>query len=135
MLIRGDNIVDDSNVFNFEFNKELYWLYEVVVKRYVVFENRNKIEKERKFCIDKFLFMLREISFNEEIKIEIFRDNDSKVSGRNIIIKFISWIVIVFVIVLIFILFVKNINVLRFVVINDLYIMWCCYLSFIYDGF
>lgn len=133
MLIRGSNIVDDSNVFNFEFNKELYWLYEVVDKRYVVFENRNKIEKERKFCIDKFLFMLREISFNEEIKIEIFRDNDSKVSGRNIIIKFISWIVIVFVIVLIFILFVKN--VLRFVVINDLYSMWCCYLSFIYDGF
>lgn len=86
LLIRGSNIVDDSNVFNFEFNKELYWLYEVVDKRYVVFENRNKIEKERKFCIDKFLFMLREISFNEEIKIEIFRENDSKVSGRNILI-------------------------------------------------
>lgn len=133
MFIRGSNIVDDNNVFNFEFNKELYWLYEVVDKRYVVFENRNKIEKERKFCIDKFLVILSEISFNEEIKIEIFRDNDSKVSGRNIIIKFISWIVIVFVIVLIFILFVKN--VLRFVVINDLYNMWCCYLSFIYDGF
>ncbi|XP_034314751.2 GTPase IMAP family member 7 isoform X3 [Magallana gigas] len=79
LLTRGSNIVDDSNVFNPESNKELYRLYEAVDKRYVVFENRNKTEKERKLCIDKFLSMSREISFNEEIKIETLRDNDSKV--------------------------------------------------------
>lgn len=133
LLTRGDNIVDDSNVFKPESNKELYRLYEAVDKRYVVFENRNKTEKERKLCIDKFLSMSREISFNEEIKIETLRDNDSKVSGRNIIIQSISWTVIALAIVPIFISSAKT--VLRSVATNDLYTTWCCHLSLIYDGF
>nr|XP_011414635.2 GTPase IMAP family member 8 isoform X1 [Crassostrea gigas] len=135
LLTRGSNIVDDSNVFNPESNKELYRLYEAVDKRYVVFENRNKTEKERKLCIDKFLSMSREISFNEEIKIETLRENDSKVSGRNIVIQSISWTVIALAIVPIFISSAKNINVLRSVATNDLYTTWCCHLSLIYDGF
>lgn len=133
LLTRGSNIVDDNNVFNPESNKELYRLYEAVEKRYVVFENRNKTEKERKLCIDKFLSMSREISFNEEIKIETLRNNDSKVSGRNIIIQSISWTVIALAIVPIFISSAKN--VLRSVATNDLYTTWCCHLSLIYDGF
>ncbi|XP_052689063.1 GTPase IMAP family member 8-like [Crassostrea angulata] len=135
LLTRGSNIVDDSNVFNPESNKELYQLYEAVDKRYVVFENRNKTEKERKLCIDKFLSMSREISFNEEIKIETLRENYSKVSGRNIVIQSISWTVIALAIVPIFISSAKNINVLRSVATNDLYTTWCCHLSLIYDGF
>lgn len=130
LLTRGSNIVDDSNVFNPESNKELYRLYEAVDKRYVVFENRNKTEKERKLCIDKFLSMSREISFNEEIKIETLRDNDSKVSRRNIIISLIAIALPIFPI---FISSAKN--VLRSVATNDLYTTWCCHLSLIYDGF
>lgn len=130
LLTRGSNIVDDSNVFNPESNKELYRLYEAVDKRYVVFENRNKTEKERKLCIDNFLSMSREISFNEEIKIETLRDNDSKVSRRNIIISLIAIALPIFPI---FISSAKN--VLRSVATNDLYTTWCCHLSLIYDGF
>eukprot|EP00105_Crassostrea_gigas_P006615 XP_011420627.1 PREDICTED: GTPase IMAP family member 8-like [Crassostrea gigas] len=82
LLTRGSNIVDDNNVFNPESNKELYRLYEAVEKRYVVFENRNKTEKERKLCIDNFLSMSREISFNEEIKIEKPRVIDRKLDRK-----------------------------------------------------
>lgn len=88
LLTRGSNIVDDNNVFNPESNKELYRLYEAVDKRYVVFENRNKTEKERKLCIDNFLSMSREISSNEEIKIETSRVNDSKLYRKVRIISF-----------------------------------------------
>lgn len=88
LLTRGSNIVDDNNVFNPESNKELYSLYEAVEKRYVVFENRNKTEKERKLCIDNFLSMSREISSNEEIKIETPRVNDTKLNRKVRIISF-----------------------------------------------
>lgn len=127
LLTRGSNIVDDSNVFNPETNKELYNLYEAVDKRYVVFENRNKTETERKLCIDRFLSMSSEISFNEEIKIETLRDNFGKVSGNIMIV--ISCAVTALPI-FINIPFAKNF--LRAVATNDLYTMCCCSLSHLY---
>lgn len=127
LLTRGSNIVDDNNVFNPETNEVLYSLYEAVDKRYVVFENRNKTETERKLCTDKFLSMSSEISFNEENKIEIPRDNDSKVNRRIVIIScaFTAPTIIC-------IVFLNAKDALTSVATNSLYTMFCCGLSLMY---
>lgn len=121
LLTRGSNIEDDDNVLDPETSRKLYSLYEAVGKRYVVFENRNKTESERKIAVDKFLSMSREVGFNKENNMEIPVDNVSKFSKSIVIISNAVTALAVF-----SSFFFNAKDVLAAVATNGLYTICCC---------